>query len=478
VKLGPERRGSGMGDYKLDVEMAVSGDRDARDRLKILEKYIEQTRARAAALNRLKISPAMAVDNRISAPLRSVRAELERAGSLYTRVFRNAGAGVGESIKPVLYSISDWFDFCRSKVDWWKNSLIRAGRVAAERVLSEFQRAYEKIRKMFLDKLNFNLNTSGKLLIEHKVIAFVNMLGGGDKAPAGEHPSKAANKSSNKAHDTIKEGFSVFGKIWTGFSEGIDAADKMGNTDIRQKIKNSRVGQALTKAAKAVGDVKIGQRTLRQIGAGTINRAVKGVSNVARTVGEVKVGKNTLGDIGSGVADFGKKAFRGASKVSRNLPFVGRLIDLANIAIADDKEKAIAQTAGATVGAWTGAKAGALFGSVALPGVGTVAGGILGGIIGSFAGDWLAGKAVDKARSNLPASLTYDTEAAPPAAAPRTGSDRGQIMVAQNFTLNVSVDGNLDRADLARFIAEKISAEVQKIMQNTTPNPAIAGGGV
>jgi hypothetical protein len=458
-----------MGDYKLDVEMAVSGDRDARDRLKTLEKYIEQTRARAAALNRLKISPAVAVDDRISAPLRSVRAELERAGSLYTRVFRNAGTGVGESIKPVLYSISDWFDFCRSKVDWWKNSLIRAGRVAAERVLSEFQRAYAKIRKMFLDNLNLQLDVAGKLLVEHKVVAFINNLDSGGSG-TGESKKESFGEMVQKNFIDKAAGFPsdyMFKKLedyldGNDVNVGQDKSQDFSDTGIESRKKGMGRGKLGGYLSSRIDEYKAGYALSRESGAGKLKSIIKATD---------VIGETTSGKAGN--------LFARSRTFFNRVPLLNTVIGAAEILSSDDKLKTGAEVGGRTVGALAGAKMGAVVGTFFAPGIGTAIGGALGGIIGGIGGQIAAGKAVDRARGNT-SSISGPEEVyiAPPQATNAVEGNSNQNSITQNLTLNVTVDSDMSRTELARFVAERIAAEVRKITQNTTSNPAIAGGGV
>ncbi|HBV95636.1 MAG: hypothetical protein JL50_10105 [Peptococcaceae bacterium BICA1-7] len=511
-----------MSEYGLDVKVAVSGDGEAKERLKALERFMESARSRAAALNRLKISPAIAIDDRISSPLRSVRSDLKRAGGMYEKVFRNAGTGITESLKPVFDSITDWFDFCRSKVDWWKSSLIQAGREAAERVLSEFQRAYAKIRKMFLDKLNFELDVAGKLLVEHRVIAFINNLGAGGqssnqnteekektvwgnfKEKAKKFPADYAFKKLEQALDKLFPGEKGEDKSKSDCScvctcicncKGGGSGGSMGErTSGRSKGRGKQRGGSRRSTDERTRGRSEGRN---RSGGGSRERqdrmpsgTMENRKNRSGAGLDTWIGGKPLTEIGSGIIDFGKKMVNGApdgaadllksvSKGAKGIPFVGEVLDVIDIATSDDKVKATAQAAGGTGGAMAGAALGAAVGSV-VPIVGTVFGGILGGIAGSFGGDWLAGKAVDKVRSgaaevsaNPYGANGMSTPAAPPsfpAESAQNEENAGNLGgVTQNLTINVTVDSDMDRVELAQFVAERIAAEVRKITQNTTP---------
>lgn len=67
--------------YRLDLAVNVSGDEAAKGKLRAMDRYIEQTEKRGRMLDRLKISPAARLVDKVSEPARRITSTLERLSS-------------------------------------------------------------------------------------------------------------------------------------------------------------------------------------------------------------------------------------------------------------------------------------------------------------------------------------------------------------------------------------------------------------
>ncbi len=68
--------------YRLDIVINTTGDEQAKGKLQALDKFIEHTRKRGEMLNRMQVSPAVRLVDRISAPLRTVERNLNRLNTV------------------------------------------------------------------------------------------------------------------------------------------------------------------------------------------------------------------------------------------------------------------------------------------------------------------------------------------------------------------------------------------------------------
>ncbi|HOV80754.1 MAG TPA: tape measure protein [Bacillota bacterium] len=68
--------------YRLDLVINTTGDEQTKGKLKAMDRFIEQTRKRGEMLNRMRMSPAVQLIDRISAPLRTVERNLNRLSAV------------------------------------------------------------------------------------------------------------------------------------------------------------------------------------------------------------------------------------------------------------------------------------------------------------------------------------------------------------------------------------------------------------
>ncbi len=74
--------------YRLDLVVGATGDVQTKEKLSSMDRFIEQTRRRGEALNRLQMSPAVRLIDRVSAPLRFVESNLNRLSTVKTVTLR------------------------------------------------------------------------------------------------------------------------------------------------------------------------------------------------------------------------------------------------------------------------------------------------------------------------------------------------------------------------------------------------------
>lgn len=555
--------------YSLELSIGATGDDVVKGRLKALEHFIEQTYRRGAALNKMRISPAVTIDDRISAPLRSVQANLDRTGGMFVKMFQSSGAGISESLKPVLDKIADWFDQTKEKVFFWKSSLIQSGKEAAESALSEFEKVFGNIRRKYLDnpefkkltfagKAQFILNSVTSTVISSSSASSSGVFSGGQEKAGkskkgigetfwdklGDNLSKEFGKLVPDAIDGLigkigqtglgKKATQTFNKLpapvkkviggvlTAGVKTVKETAGKWVSESVKdlfeqakeawpqawQSTKNSAISIGNT-ALQKLGDFKIGDQSLRQRASGilesgkelyndiTQNRGgsliqrvkdsapgvFETVKDAAKSIGDAKIGNQSLREIGTGVLERGRGLFNeitedGAGsllKKSKNLvkrvPFIGKAVDLIDIATSEDKTKAVAKAAGG----FGGAAAGAALGTLIFPGLGTLVGGVLGGL----AGDWLAGIGVDITRSLAPKTMAETSapfkrndQVQPDDGLKQKPGEGGMPAAAhtiQNLTVNVTVNSQADVREIADEIAYRIAREVGNVVQNSVP---------
>ncbi len=68
--------------YRLELVVGVSGDEQVKGKLKAMDNFMEHTRKRGEMLNRMQVSPAVRLVDRISAPLRAVERNLNRLSTV------------------------------------------------------------------------------------------------------------------------------------------------------------------------------------------------------------------------------------------------------------------------------------------------------------------------------------------------------------------------------------------------------------
>lgn len=64
--------------YRLDIVINTTGDEQAKGKLQALDKFLEHTRKRGEMLNRMQVSPAVRLIDRVSGPLRTIKRNLGR----------------------------------------------------------------------------------------------------------------------------------------------------------------------------------------------------------------------------------------------------------------------------------------------------------------------------------------------------------------------------------------------------------------
>lgn len=79
-------------------------------------------------------------------------------------LFRQAGIGILDALKPRLDAVTRWFDDNKATVERWKNELVRFGREGAEALLSWLERTFSHIRTRYLENPEFQrLDFAGKV---------------------------------------------------------------------------------------------------------------------------------------------------------------------------------------------------------------------------------------------------------------------------------------------------------------------------
>ena len=67
--------------YRLDIVTSITGDGQVKGKLTAMDRFIEQTRKRGEVLNRMKVNPTITLNDRISAPLRTINDKLKTLGN-------------------------------------------------------------------------------------------------------------------------------------------------------------------------------------------------------------------------------------------------------------------------------------------------------------------------------------------------------------------------------------------------------------
>lgn len=67
--------------YRLDLVVGATGDVQVKEKLGAMDRYIEQTRRRGEALNRLQMSPAVRLQDKLSTPLRNIEGKMKALGN-------------------------------------------------------------------------------------------------------------------------------------------------------------------------------------------------------------------------------------------------------------------------------------------------------------------------------------------------------------------------------------------------------------
>lgn len=383
-------------------------------------------------------------------------------------LFRRAGMGMLEAIKPRLDRIVAWFDGNKDKVERWKDVLMRFGQEGAERFLNFFERAFTRIGRILDDPKFQKLDFWGKVkfIIDDISAGIKDWLdsGGRDKIVAVGR----------------EIGGFLFKGIKMGVTEALKGLGKL-NLEALRKPTAENIGSAALADILAIGAgsallgpvfrlgkgaVGLGRRILGRgatAGAGvaaeaaaeTAATAAKGF-NLGQLLREwfvTPASKRALEPIkrtvipGTPEQIFRYRgfipgapeveAFREAGTAARTvgggwapLRYIGRFgkvgdflsrwalpitlaAGAAEVALARPEErvqtglKVGGRIAGGLAGASLGAKVGAGIGTLVAPGIGTAIGGAVGGLGGGIAGAF-GGEAIVKKLSDLVKQVNFD----------------------------------------------------------------------
>lgn len=94
--------------YRLDLVVNVSGDGTTKKKLKTLDKFIDRTKKRAKVLNKVRISPAVRMKDRVTGPLKKIRSNLHKVASrtwIVTLRAKDRAFATIKKVKSALFSI-------------------------------------------------------------------------------------------------------------------------------------------------------------------------------------------------------------------------------------------------------------------------------------------------------------------------------------------------------------------------------------
>ncbi len=332
-------------------------------------------------------------------------------------LFREAGKGILESMKPRLKSIVTWLDNNQDKWGEWKNTVQQAGEQGAEWVFSKLEKGFLHIKSNYLENEGFK-----KLSFEGK-IKFIAEDIGQWWSSKGKPALNGWWKSSGKPWAEkigLFMGESIFNGIVKGVKEGGKALGGMwkdafkdpslgafGGAGVATMLAGMLASLVLSPLITAVTTLGKGVKKAGNLGKkafGWLNKE-KSPKNSKQPKGPKPnytmpwTNKGEKPVLNTPNAD--KKGFKmpkglskglgGLGKFTKGIPVLGTALGALSILTASKEDKAGA--AGAVGGGLAGAATGAAVGSV-VPGIGTAIGGIIGGIVGSIGGsalgDWLS----------------------------------------------------------------------------------------
>lgn len=333
-------------------------------------------------------------------------------------IFREAGVGILESMKPRLDSITTWIDNNQDKWGEWKATVQQAGEEGAEWVFSKLEGAFSYIRDNYLENDDFK-----NLDFEGKVKFIMDDLGGWwDKTgrPLLVEVSKEVGQAIFQGVTWgIKEGLKSIGTMWVDAFKN-PSVESFAGAGIATALAGSLATIVLAPLIKGIGGIYKAGKWFWDRGKDVTNFFGKGKGKgpqapvppvtggsgkTPTTTGQPKGGffanlfdKGTQATLNTpnafkNVKEVGKHAKfgKGLGAVAKRVPVLSTLLGVGTIMAAPEGQKG--QAVGNVGGGLGGAAIGAAIGSV-IPGVGTVIGGILGGIAGSIGGGKL-GSLVD-----------------------------------------------------------------------------------
>lgn len=324
-------------------------------------------------------------------------------------IFREAGVGILESMKPRLNEITAWLDNNQETWGEWKNTVQQAGLDASEWLFSKLENGFMHIKNNYLENDAFK-----KLDFEGKVKFIMDDLGKWwDET--GLPLLQDVGMSFGKAmYD---------GMVW-GVKEGVKGIGGMWGKAVDEPSAGNFASAGITTAIAA------------SIGSLILSPLLRGVRGIGKTAGGVwKVGKKAAGLFGIGKGktpvapttvptgkvpnttnlpknrpviydQYGRPlpptggspkptpvprtpktpkipGLSGIMNFGRRIPVLGTLLGGLALATAPKEEKT--GVAGGIAGGIAGAATGAAVGSV-VPVIGTTIGGIIGGVLGSMGG--------------------------------------------------------------------------------------------
>lgn len=302
-------------------------------------------------------------------------------------IFREAGKGILESMKPRLNSITTWIDNNQDKWNEWKNTVQQAGEQGAEWVFSKLEGTFSYIRDNYLENDEFkNLDFEGKIKF------IMDDLGAWWDRTGRPWLTDVAKDVGSAIFDGIvwgvKEGIKSIGSMWVEAFKN-PSTDNFAGAGISTLIATSLASLVLAPLIKGFGTLyKVGKWIFdrgKQLGGlfgGKRGGGPKGGSAGGRggnrpPAGSPRTGRSPFISVG--------KFPSWLKKAGRRVPYLGPLL-AGSALIGGDKDRLGANLGGLLGGIGGGAAAGAAVGSI-FPGVGTTIGGIVGGIAGAFGGE-------------------------------------------------------------------------------------------
>jgi hypothetical protein len=339
-------------------------------------------------------------------------------------IFREAGVGILESMKPRLDAITTWLDNNQETWGRWKDTVQQAGLDASEWLFSKLENGFSHIRTNYLENDDFkNLDFEGKVkFIMDDLGEWWNKTGRPLMADVSKDVGEAIFKGVTWG---IKEGIKGIGSMWADAFKN-PSVEGFAGAGIATAIAGSILSLVLTPLFRGISGIfKTGKWFWDQgKKVGGLFSKGKGKPPVVPPGGKTPTtptsggkgggwfsrlfGRNKQPDYRNPWFDRGAKpvlnvpnAATKAPKIpkaltkignfGKRIPVLGTLLSGLALATAPKEEKA--GVAGGIGGGMAGAAAGAAIGSV-VPVIGTTIGGILGGILGSIGGsaigDWFS----------------------------------------------------------------------------------------
>lgn len=334
-------------------------------------------------------------------------------------IFREAGVGILESMKPRLDAITTWLDNNQETWGKWKDTVQQAGEDASEWLFSKLEKGFSYIRTNYLENDEFkNLDFEGKIkFIMEDLGAWWDKTGRPWLIDVSKDVGAAIFEGIKWG---VKEGLKSIGTMWMDAFKN-PSVEGFAGAGIATAIAGSILSLVLSPLFKGISGIfkagkwfwdqgkkvgglfKKGKPPVIPPGGGKPPKGRTGgrrggffgrifEKNKTPDYRNPWFGKGTKQILN--VPNAGKNAPGVLSKIGnfgKRIPVLGTLLSGLALAAAPKEDKA--GVVGSIGGGMAGASAGAAIGSI-IPGIGTAIGGLIGGILGSFGGsaigDWFS----------------------------------------------------------------------------------------